>query len=115
MLKTVAFMRVPNRLVPQYVIAQPMMFDTKKWSDASKFILCKIEENDLPVVMHYNPNIRLKIEKLQSEYPDTTKEVTDDDGTTREAVEYGYFSVLGNSDLAIEKQPQLTVDDVEVF
>ncbi len=115
MLKTVAFMRVPNRNVPQYQIAQPLLFDTGTWSDSRMFILCKIEESDLPQNMHYNPNIRLKISALQKKYTDKKENYIDEDGNSQSRTIYGYFSEFGNSCLDIENQPQLTVNDVEVF
>ncbi len=115
MLKTVAFMRVGGRNVPQFVIAQPILFDTSGWSDTRMFILCKIEEADLPVEMHYNPNIRLKIDKLQARYPDTVESYVDEEGQEQDRTLYGYFSENGVSSLDIDKQPQLTKLDVEVF
>ena len=114
-LKSVPFMRSKNRLIPQWQIADAKLFDTQKWSDARHFVLIKIEENDLPQEMYMNPNIRLRIDKLQAEYPNTTEEYIDENGDTQTKTVYGYFHELGVSSLDIDKQPQLTVDDVEVF
>ncbi len=41
--------------------------------------------------------------------------VVDEDGNTQSRTIYGYFSEFGSSCLDIENQPQLTVNDVEVF
>ncbi len=108
-------MRVAGRFVPQYQIAQPLLFDTSNWSDTTNFILCKIEEDDLPSEMAYNPNIVLKIKELQARYPDTIEKYIDEDGQEQERVIYGYFSTLGNSSISIESQPQLTVNDVMII
>ena len=115
MIKSVAFMRSKGRSIPQYQIAQASLFDTQKWSDSKHFILIKIEENDLPVEMYGNPNIRLKIDKLKAEYPDRTEQYIDEDGNTQTRTIYGYFSEYGISCFDLENQPKLTVEDVEVF
>ena len=115
MFKSVAFMRSKGRVIPQYQIAQASLFDTQKWSDSKHFILIKIEENDLPVEMYGNPNIRLKIDKLQAEYPDKIEQYIDEDGKTQDRTIYGYFSEHSRSYFDLENQPQLTIEDVEVF
>ncbi len=110
MIKSVPFMRVEGRLVPQFKIAQPMLFDTSKWSDTRNFILCKIEEANLPVEMHHNKNIKLKIDQLQARYPDTTEEYVDEEGNTHTVDVYDYFDPNGRSSEA--EAPVIDFNDV---
>ncbi len=112
-LRTVSFMRVDGS-IPRGQIADAKLFDTKKWSYLAPFILIKVEEDDIPAEMWMNGSIHLDLPKLIARYPDKQESYVDEDGKSQKRTIYGYFSELGRSSANIDKQPQLTVLDVEV-
>jgi len=67
------------------------------------FIVCKVADGVL-----VGGNVRLKLEELQK--PNTTKEVTDEDGNTHTITIYDYYDINGRS--SGQEAPVITLEDV---
>lgn len=114
--KYLAFMRVPNVHRPQWYIADMPIDSIEKWvvNTPDPFVLVGVSNEELQanVALLGNPNLRLKIDQLQAQYPDTTEEYEDEDGSTKSRTIWGYFSEFGRTDKTCIHT--ITMADLEV-
>lgn len=115
-MKYLVFMRHSGMHKPLGYIGELPFDNLDKWAinNPDPFIIVRVEESTLADNMHLLGNrwLRLKLDKLRSEYPDTFYKYVDENGVEQERVNCGYFSENGRS--ALEDQPIITIDDVEV-
>jgi len=74
------------------------------------FIVVKVDESILTEDLLTNGNIALKLVKLQK--PNTTEEITDEDGNPQTVTVYDYYDINGRSSEA--EAPVITLDDVDL-
>lgn len=104
------FMRWRDRNQPfGYIADKPMLLGTKN-PFLEPFIIVQADEKEIPKSLLTNDTVRLKIDKLQKLYPDSTEKYTDEEGKEQERVVYGYFSELGQS--VDDNPPVITMEDV---
>ena len=77
-------------------------------SYSEPFIICKVDESILTEDILVNDKICLKLDQLQK--PNTTKEVTSEEGNTHTVTVYDYYDINGRS--SEQEAPLITTEDV---
>ena len=103
----VYFLREDRRRGRGYIADLPHNLDCHY---VNPFIIVQIDEAEIPEEWLGDPTVRLDLDKLMEQYPDTTEEYTDEDGTTQTRTVYGYFHPEGKS--VVEDCPVITMSDV---
>ena len=74
------------------------------------FIIVQSDETKFPEGILTDDTVRLDLDKLMAQYPDTTEEYTDEDGNVKSRTVYGYFSEYGQS--VVQDSPIITLSDI---
>ena len=74
------------------------------------FIIVQIDEKEIPKEWLGDPTVRLDLNKLMKQYPNTTEDYLDEDGNAQTRTVYGYFHEKGRS--VVEGCPVITMSDV---
>lgn len=115
-MKYLVFMRRSGMHRPLGAIGEMPFDNLDNWAinNPDPFIIVRVEESTLANNMQLlgERGLRLKLDKLRSEYPDTSDKYVDENGVEQERTNYGYFSENGRSTLT--DHPVITIEDVEV-
>lgn len=93
------FSRLPDGPILKFGQLAEEPLEEGAQQDIRKYIVCRMPEGvcatDLPIPT--GSRVFLKLDELQSRYPDETVTYTDEEGSEQERIEHGYYSPHGRS------------------